>query len=157
MAPKHDILYVQFDSEEDLAMKPKQPKPFGTTLKFLMDGDRKKKLVIRLDPVAMFGTLVALAMLVCMVVGMIHLQNLRQENAQLQGYVQQVRDENQQLRTKYQEGYDLETVREEALAMGMIPSQDAMQAQLSMEICKEQPENVNVLDQVYAFLTGPFA
>ena len=80
MAPKHDILYVHFDTEDNLSMKPKQTTSLGKTLKLLIHGDSKKTLVIRLDPVAIFGTVVALAMLVCMVFGLLHLQQLRQEN-----------------------------------------------------------------------------
>lgn len=157
MAPKHDIIYMRFDTDGNLAMKPQQPKPFGITLKLPLPEENRKKLVIRVDAVAIFGTMVALAMLVCMVIGLAKLQTIRQENQKLQSYVQQIQEENQALRMEYQNGYDLDAVKKEALSMGMVPVSDATRTQISLDICKEPPQKGSLLEQVYAFLTGPFA
>ena len=107
---------VELRQEQEWAPLP-QPKVF-------------KRRVIAIDPVAVLGCVMAVCMLALMAVGIQRLNRTRQEVAVLERYVAQLTVENQQLKTQYAEGYDLETVRQKALDMGMIPVEEVPVTQL---------------------------
>ena len=70
MAMKNEVRYIQFRTEGTAARKVASPAPFENTLK-LPRRVKRKRLVVRLDPVAILGTAVALGMLIAMVVGLV--------------------------------------------------------------------------------------
>ena len=116
----------------------------------------KKQTVIAFDPYAVGGILVAAVMLVLLVVGFVRLQDARAEAAALEGYVQDLRSENQELAASYAAGYDLEEVKEIALAMGMIPASEAKTITIDVVVPQEVPEPT-AWENFCAFLTGLFA
>ena len=89
-----------------------------------------KKTVIAIDPVAVIGFVVAVAMLVLMAVGIRQLNYSRQEVAVLERYTAQLTAENNALHEEYTSGYDLENVRRKAMDMGMVPAEDVAHIQL---------------------------
>lgn len=155
MARQPDIQYInayvsgniayQMDVQPARKKRVRLPKPKA-----------KKQMVLHVDPVAVGGILVAAVMLVLLVVGFVRLQDARAEAAVLESYVQDLQAENQQLAQSYKEGYDLEEIRQIALAMGMIPASEAQTIAIPVSVPQEIPEPT-AWENFCAFLTGLFA
>lgn len=116
----------------------------------------KKQRVICVDPVAVGGILVAAVMLVLLVVGFVRLQNARAQATALNSYAQTLQAENQQLAASYEAGYDLEEVREIALAIGLVPVSEVQTITIQVSVPQEIPEPTP-WENFCAFLTGLFA
>ena len=80
----------------------------------------EKLYQIQVDPVAICAILTAAVMLVVMVLGTIRMQQAWQQFGAVQEYRNQLKQTNIQLTTQYRESIDLESVRQAALAMGMV-------------------------------------
>lgn len=117
-------LYTQGSAARQLEMAPPDRKKPRTRLP---KPRREKQMVIRLDPIALCGIVVAAVMLVLMVVGSLRLYRIQQETARMEKYVAALQLENQVLEYTYESGFDLEEIREIALSMGMIPKEDVPQ------------------------------
>ena len=135
MARKPEIQYVRFYTDGSAARQMQVVSP----QKHKAAAPRTKKqqgYVIYVDPLAVAGILLAGIMLISMLVGSIQLTVAKQQLSDIQAHVTTMRQSNQQLRTTYEEGYDLEEVERSALALGMVP---VSQAQiLFVEIEEEQ-------------------
>ena len=119
MAKNTDIRYIQFYTAGSAAQKiaPVAPVKTRTAPKV----SRKKPVTLHIDPVAVFGILVSLVMLVCILVGMSSLEAAQAEVAKLENTVADLRVENAELEQLYEDGYDLDVIRTAALEMGMVP------------------------------------
>ena len=84
---------------------------------------KAKRAVLYIDPVAILGIATAVFMLVCMLVGLVQLNETYRQRDELSGQVQQLIEKNESLRTQYNEGYDLEQIEKTALALGMVPAE----------------------------------
>ena len=113
-----------------------------------------KRTVIAIDPVAVLGCVVAVCMLVLMAVGIQHLNTTRREVAVLEGYVSELAAENQRLKQEYADGYDLQTVRQKALDMGMIPVEDVPVKQLQIKTAPKSADQTGVLSQRWNAFTS---
>ena len=121
---------------------------------------KKKKVIVRVDPVAILGIFTAVVMLVMLLVGMVRLQNAREETAALGKYVYTLKEENLRLQEKYDASYDLEEIRELALAMGMVPVEQLDTIQIEVPPVAEEvteTEKPTLWDNVCTFLAGLFA
>ena len=131
MARGSEIRYVQFYTDGSAARqlevktqpkkKLQQPRP-----------RRRKKIVLRVDFVAVAGMLVTGIMLLMMLSGMASLNKINGEVTRLEGYLAELEQENLELHQTYRAGYDIEQIREEALAMGMIPASRARTVSLDV-------------------------
>ncbi len=81
----------------------------------------RRKITISIDPLAVLGTLVALALLGCMVVGLIQVHRVNQEIRQVQTELSTLRSRNCLLQAQYERGYDLQEIYAQARELGMIP------------------------------------
>ena len=117
---------------------------------------RQKKMVVALDPVAVGGIVVAVAMLVLLLVGVTRLQDARTEVVQLQNYVSYLQQENAELQDIYASGYDLEEIEKIALAMGMVPSSEVKHISVAVTVPYEESQPT-AWESFYTFLTGLFA
>ena len=118
---------------------------------------KRKQSVLYYDPVALCSLVVTVVMLVLLVAGVVQLYQAGNEADQLEQHVIQLRQENELLRKEYESGYDLDAIREDALAMGMIPKEQAQTITIEMELPEPAPEEASVLEQVWTFLTSLFA
>jgi hypothetical protein len=107
--------------------------------------------------VALCSLVVTVVMLALLVGGVVQLYQASTEAHHLQQHVIQLRQENELLRKEYESGYDLDTIREDALAMGMIPKEQAQTITIELELPEPAPEEASVLEQVWTFLTSLFA
>ena len=100
----------------------------------------RKDFLIRFDVASVCGILVACVMMVLMTAGLYQLSETRQEYAQMESYVISLQNENVTLRDTYEAGYDLDDIREKALALGMIPLEEAQTVAIQVRIPEPEPE-----------------
>ena len=117
---------------------------------------KEKKTVIAIDPVAIGGIVVAVAMLVLLLVGFVRLQDARAEVLALENYVTALEQKNEELQDTYAAGYDLAEIEKIALAMGLVPSSQVEHLTIEVMIPQEATEPT-AWESFYAFLTGLFA
>lgn len=154
MAMKNEVRYIQFRTEGTAAKKPASPAPFENTLK-LPRRIKRKRVVVRLDPVAILGTAVALGMLIAMAVGLVRLSGAVQEQEQMARYVQQLESQNSVLERTYYNNYDLEELERLATAMGLVPKAQVPQVSVPVEPSSREPQGF--FQKVADFFAGLFA
>lgn len=111
---------------------------------------------ISVDPVALGGIVVAVALLVVMAVGALQLYRDWNDYNQMSTYVSQLKKENAQLTRTYRASYDLEEVRKRATALGLVPEDEAQTMIIAVTAPTEQPEPT-FWEEVTGFLNGLFA
>ena len=155
MAARNDVQYVRYYTEGSTARKlvlhVSAPGKVVQT-----ERKPRKRKIIRIDPIAILGMVMAIALLICMAVGIARIQDIRRENAQLEGYVQQLEQETDRLKTEYKAGYDLEEVKQTALALGMIPREQATQITLQIQV-PQQEVSSTLWSRIGTFLAGLLA
>ena len=156
MAPKHDILYVNFYTDGSAARKMAPAFPAAQPRKSV-NAKRKKKTVIFLDPVAVCSLIVAAVLLISMAVGLTQLQNAQAEAAAMESYLEQLTAENERLAQKFDSQVDLETVEKTALALGMVPKEQVQSTPINVTVTPEEAPAETFWSQVTAFLTNLFA
>ena len=122
MTYKYGIQYVNFYTDGSAARKIAPVKK--TTTAVLPKQRKPKRKVVYIDPVAIFGTLVAICMFVMMLCGISSLRQERAEAEAMEDYLTQLQKENKQLTKEYEESYDLEEVERTALALGMVSEEE---------------------------------
>jgi len=156
MARKAEVRYINFYSVGSSAYKldamPTPRKQAATAPK-----QRKpRKVLLRLDPIAVAGVFLALIMLIMMVVGLFRLGSAKRQAAQMQSYVLQLEAQNRVLNEKYRAGFDPEEIRQIATQMGMVPIEQAQRIEISVPVT-EPVQEPTVWETVYTFLVGLFA
>ena len=156
MAQHIDVRYIRYYTPDSTARRvlPVTPQQTGTLPKM----QKKKVRRIYVDPVAILGAGVAICMLIAMVVGVVRLQNAQEKTAQMTAYVEQLQMKNTALQAQYEEECDLEAVEKTALALGMIPAQQANRTTIQVELpAVEEPAPASIWQRIGTFLTGLFA
>ncbi len=156
MAVRTDIQYVQFYTDGSAARKleKKQQTKHAAAPRYR----RAKRKVVVVDPVAIFGGILAACMLVCLLVGAWQYKTVQTETQQMSQYIDQLQQENQQLQQTYEAGYDLDEIREIAEALGMIPAGEATQIEIQVQIPQEETvEEMTLWESFTTFLAGLFA
>lgn len=156
MARKTEVRYIQYYTDGSAARQleiraPRKKKPAMPKVR------RQKKRVIYLDPLAVGGIFVSVVMLVLMAVGSVQLYTARQQAAQMERYVAVLTEQNRVLSDTYESGYDLETVEEVALALGMIPVDQAQTITIRVPETEAAEPESSTWENFWAFLTGIFA
>ena len=130
-----DKFYVYGSEAKVLELKPKRR--IKTVLPLFAPDNTIK---IAVDPVAIGGILVALALLVALVIGSVqYVQAYRQYRAMVD-YVVTEQNLNVELRETYKSQIDLLEIRERALALGMIPREEAPVITIKTELPQREPE-----------------
>jgi cell division protein FtsL len=125
MARQPDIQYIRYYTSGSAARKielqPEKKKKNTVAVPQRPRTRKQNKMVIHLDPISMLAVMVAGIMLITMVIGMLRLGQVNAEVDAMNGYVEQLQQENSALRQEYESGYDLEDVEQKALEMGLVP------------------------------------
>jgi hypothetical protein len=116
----------------------------------------KRKVVIAVDPVAIFGIVVACVMTVMLMVGFMTLNRVNEEAVAMEQYVQDLQEENVSLQTTYDNGYDLEQVKQIAQAMGMVSIDQVPHISVDVSVPVQEAEPTP-WETFVTFLTGLFA
>ena len=96
-----------------------------------------KERRIYVDPVAMGGIVLAVAVLVALVVGAVQLTaSMNQYNQEMETLTE-LKRENAKLEHAYRTALDLDTVQEKAEAMGMIPAEEAEKMTVRVSVQEE--------------------
>ena len=156
MARKSDIQYIRFYTDgsaarkiEPAPVKKKRPRPAPRPQK-------KERPVLHIYPIPAIGILLAAVMLVMIVAGTVRMLDARAELNAMNHYVAQMQQENIDLNDEYKAGYDLDAIREMALALGMIPKDQGQQETITLTIPQEV-EEPSFWAQVLEFFQGLFA
>ncbi len=156
MAMQPDIQYVSFYMDGTAAKKlDRQAAPKAAAPK-----PKKRKLkcrVIKVDPVALLGIVLAAVMLISMAAGVAEYQSCMEKQAQMHAYIGQLQQENAQLQQAYNEGYDLEQVRNIASAIGMVPAEEAEHIAIEVRIPQQPERELSFWEEATIFLAGLFA
>ena len=130
-----DKFYVYGSEAKVLELKPKRK---IRTILPLSAPDKTIKIPV--DPVAIGGIVVAVALLVTLVIGCVqYVQVYRQYRAMMDHVVVQ-QNMNVELRENYRSQIDLVEIRDMALALGMIPKEDAPVITIRAELPQREPE-----------------
>ncbi len=113
----------------------------------------REKIRVQVDPVALGGVVVAVAMLVLMIVGMVQYSRICEQHAVMENYVTELRDENARLEHTYRSGYDIEEIRQQAHALGMVPASEATTIQIEVNVPQPEQEP-SLLDEIIWFFQG---
>lgn len=154
MARQVDIQYIRFYTDGSAARQIEVNPPRKKNR--LPKVRRQKQKIVYVDPLAMAGIVVSVIMLILMTVGTVQLFVAHDQQEAMEQYIQQLQERNVSLSATYEASYDLETVEKAALAMGMIPVEQAQ----SITIVLPQPEiveEVTLWNRVTAFFEGIFA
>ena len=157
MAQKPEIQYVgQFyihgSEAKKLAQKKEQKKAKTQLPQHRFERVRK----VYVDPLAIASLCIATVMLVTMVMGALSIQTAWEDLRIAQQRVYELQNDNVILTSQYRAGYDLDEVRSAALALGMIPVEEAQVMNLHVTVPVQQPEPTFLEDLVW-FLEGLFA
>jgi len=117
---------------------------------------REPVSAIRIDPVAFCGLMLAIVMFVVMMAGLIQFNVLVEDHRVMEEYVMSLREENILLTHKYNAYFDMQKVRETAIALGMIPVGQARTITVQVEMPAVEPE-LTWWDDFVWFFSGLFA
>ena len=136
MARKADIQYVHHyytagTAARKVAVKAEHKKKPLPLFEPLMMTEPDQKVIVKIDPLSAAATLVAVMLVVMMVVSLFQYSAAHQRNVQLQEYIYTLSDENARLEQEYMSGFDLAEIEVQALALGMIPMEEAQTVQVS--------------------------
>lgn len=157
MAKKPDIqyidkFYVHGSEARVLELKPKR-RIIKTVLP-LSAPDHTIKIGI--DPVAICGVVVAVALMVALVLGTVQYVRVCREYRAMMDYVVAVQNENVELRESYRGQVNLEAVEARALELGMIPIEYAEKITIPVYQPVVETETT-VWDEIEWFCKGLFA
>ena len=151
----NQVQYVRFNTFGNTARKIVQA-PSEKKVVLPKPRSKQKRKAIYVDPVAMLSALVAFCLLLTMTVGIVQFASIQREAAQLEAYVSELSDRNEILREEYEAGYDIDEVKESAMALGMV-SKDAVQTVSIQVTVPQQEETVTLWERIGTFLTTLFA
>lgn len=147
-----DKFYVHGSEARVLELKPKR-RIIKTVLPLSVPD---KTIKIGIDPVAICGIVVAVALLVAMVLGTVQYVQVCRDYRAMMDYVVAVQNENVELRESYRSKVDLEAVEQRALELGMIPIELADKITIRVEQPVPEPE-MTIWDEIEWFCKGLFA
>ena len=141
MVKKPDIQYVDTFYVHGSEARVLELKPRKRTIKTVLPLSIPDKTIkIGVDPIALGGIVVALAMLVLLLVGTVQYVQVCGEYQAMMDYVVTVQNENVELKKTYTEGYDLAEIEAAALALGMVPAAEAEVIKVQVTVPQREPE-----------------
>ena len=147
-----DKFYVHGSEARVLELKPKR-RIIKTVLPLSVPD---KTIKIGVDPVAICGVVVAVALMAALILGTVQYVRVCREYRAMMDYVVTVQNENVELRESYRSKVDLAAVEERALELGMIPVEMADKITIRVEQPVPEPEQT-IWDEIEWFCKGLFA
>lgn len=154
MARRPDVQYIRYYTDGSAARQ-LEPKPQRKKHP-LPKVKKQPQLVLYIQPMAIVGILLSAVMLVMMITGSLELYHAKNEKEAMAEYVQKLSDKNREDRAEYEESLNMETIEKSALAIGMIPQEQAKQITISVPM-PETEENPGFWEKTILFLEGLFA
>lgn len=155
MVKQPNVEYIRLYTNGSAALK---LEPAVKTVNTPKKAPRKhKRKNIYIDPVAILSIAVAVLMLVTVITGFVRLQEARDEVTVMEEYVDRLQADNTRLTHQYKIGYNPEEVRRTALALNMIPAEQAAHISIEIPPETEQVTQLTLWERIGTFLTGLFA
>ena len=130
-----DKFYVYGSEAKVLELKPKR------RIKTILPLSAPDKTIkIPVDPVAIGGIVVAVALLVALMIGCVQYVQVYRQHQAMMDYVVTQQNQNVQLREAYRSQIDLVEIRDKALALGMVPRENAPTITIRAELPQREPE-----------------
>ena len=140
MARRDEIRYIQYYTPGSAALQPERKPKIRKAEPKVIELAPAKQIAIRFDPVAVMGTVVAIIMFICMMVGFSQVNQVNEQIAQAETQISGLKAEYSVLEAKYAMGYDLEEIRIAAEAMGMVSADQVQHVTLSVSVPQPEPE-----------------
>ena len=156
MAQKMAVQYIRFYTDGSAALQPEPASPHQHTTTLPKKVKQKVKKIF-VDPVALLSIGIAVCMIVMMFAGFGELKQTSQQVAVMEDYVQRLEDEHARLSVEYADGYNLEEIRHSAMALNMIPAEQAAHVTLYIPAEPEEVTHLTLWERIGTFLTGLFA
>ena len=154
MTQRTDIRYIQYYTDGSTARKIAPVAPLKTIK--LPKVKKQKRITVHLDPVAVLSIGMAIVMTVLIAVGMVQLNNARNEMQTMSTYVDTLRQENAQLQQSFSDGYDLGQIEQTALALGLVPIEQVRHVSVTLPQIEKSVEPTS-WERFVTFLAGLFA
>lgn len=160
MVPKPEIQYVGqfyvYGSEAKKLAQKEQNKA-----KTMLPLERLRNIQqVYVDPVALFGIVVAVVMIVTMIIGAVHIQDAWDAYEDMQNHLTWLKTENDRLSMEYSAGYDLAEIEAAAIALGMVPIEEVTTIPVTVvlpEVVEEPTAWEQFKAEVRWFIDGLFA
>ena len=157
MAQRTSVQDVRFYPDGTAARKLEYAVPEKKKTAALPQPKKIKRRKVYVDPVAILGVAVAICMFIVMAVGMNQLQQARHDALVMELYVDQLTRENEALVEEYADSYDLNMVKQTAIALGMVPREEVPMTTIAVTIPAEVVEEPTVWETIGTLLTNLFA
>ena len=146
-----DKFYVYGSEAKVLELKPKRK------IKTILPLSAPDKTIrIPVDPVAIGGIVVAVALLVALLIGCVQYVQVYRQYRTMMDHVVAEQNMNVELRENYRSRIDLVEIRDKALALGMIPKAEAQVIQVDAGVPQRAPE-MTFWEEMRWLLEGLFA
>lgn len=155
MAMQPEIRYINAYVSGTAAPQPEK-RPQKRTMAQLPKAKKQLRYVIPVDLVALGGILSAVVLVIMLTVGLVQMNQAQQEAKIYRDYAMSLQQENAQLQDTYTSGYDLEEVRQIAIAMGMVPMEEVPHLQMQVETPQVEQEPT-AWESFWTFFLGMFA
>ena len=154
MARGPEIQYIRYYTDGSAA---RQPEPVVPKKRRPLPKVKKQyKYTLYIQPMAIAGILLSAVLLVMMAVGYSELRQAQQQEERMEKYVLQLKNQNAIDRAEYEETLNIEEIEKSALALGMIPQEQAQTMVISVEM--PQPEETpSFWQHAITFLESLFA
>ena len=130
-----DKFYVYGSEAKVLELKPKRK------IKTILPLSAPDKTIrIPVDPVAIGGIVVAIALLVTLLIGCVQYVQVYRQYRTMMDHVVAEQNMNVELRENYRSRIDLVEIRDKALALGMVPVENAQVITIRAELPQREPE-----------------
>ncbi len=155
MAMQPEVRYINAYVSGTCVPQPEKM-PQKKTSARLPKAHKQQKWLIPVDVVAVAGFFTAVILGIMLIVGVVQMNRAQQEAVAMKAYALSLQQENVALQEEYASSYDLEEVREIALAMGMVPVEEV--THLQMQVVEPQVvEEPTAWENFWTFLLGMFA
>lgn len=160
MAQQLDVRYVRFCTDGNAARKVAPVQEFKTAK--LPKAKKQAVQVIRIDPFALLGIALSAVMAVLLIVGVFLWGDARSDAGEMAAYTRYLEQQNAELTVRYHSSYDAEEVERTAIALGMVPREQATRVTLQLPETEETPveeeaEEVSIFESIYTFFAGLLA
>lgn len=155
MAMQPEIRYINTYVSGNVAAQPAKM-PQKTSSIRLPKARKQQKWLIQVDLVAVGGLMAAFVLSIMLVVGLVQMNQAKQEVAMYKEYAMSLKQDNAQMRDIYASEYDLEEVRDIALTMGMVPVEEV--EHVTMQVATPQVvHEPTAWESFWTFFLGMFA
>ena len=157
MAEKPDIQYISRFFVPGSDAPQVAPKPDRKQAKTtLPKAAPREKISVYVDPVALGSVIVAIAILIVMAVSVFQFDAACKQYQAMENTLTELRHENATKQYNYTSLVDLESIEEQALALGMVPVSEVKTIHVQVAVPVAEPEPT-AWDNFIWFLEGLFA